>query len=249
MKKVLNVLVLVMLSLCLTGTADAKKIKLKWGSTSVGSGLYANTVTMAGIVNRAYPEEIDLTVVETGGFIENLARIKRKFIHLGPASAAAAYASYEGIIDYKKPNPVLRSMWGGFVTPIHIITSEKSGVTSFDKINDLPYAMNPGTTSGRMIELLYDALGIKPKYKLMGIAASVDAMKSGSVKGWFKAGFKDASILDLEATMEIQHPSHHQENERHHERKVSRSRTQHERPGGSLQGHTKGTAQFRVCGQ
>jgi hypothetical protein len=203
MKKVIFVLLTAALILGGGVAADAAKLKLKWGSTSVGSGLYANTVSMAGIVNRAYPNDIDLTVVETGGFIENLSRIERKFIHLGPASAAAAFASYQGIIDFKKPNPTLRSLWGGYVTPIHIITSKKSGVTTLEGLNGLPYAMNPGTTSGRIIELLFDALGIKPAYKLMGISASVDAMKSGSVQGWFKAGFKDAAILDLESAMEV----------------------------------------------
>ena len=63
--------------------------------------------------------------------------------------------------------------------------------------------MNPGTTSGRLIELLFDALDIKPNYRMIGIGASVDAMKSAVVVGWMKAGFKDASILDLESTMEI----------------------------------------------
>jgi TRAP transporter TAXI family solute receptor len=202
-KVVISGLLTAVLFLGAVGTVDAAKLKLKWGSTSVGSGLYANTVTMAGIVNRAYPNDIDLTVVETGGFIENLSRIERKFIHLGPASAAAAYASYQGIIDFKKPNPTLRSLWGGYVTPIHIITSKKSGITALEALNGVPYAMNPGTTSGRIIELFFDALGIKPNYKLMGISASVDAMKSGSVQGWFKAGFKDAAVLDLESAMEV----------------------------------------------
>ena len=203
MKRGMLVMWIAALVLCVCGTADAAKMKLKWGSTSVGSGLYANTVTMAGIVNRAYPNDVDLTVVETGGFIENLARIEKKFIHLGPASAAAAYASYQGIIDFKKPNPTLRSLWGGYVTPIHIITSKKSGITTLEGLNGVPYAMNPGTTSGRIIELFFDALGIKPAYKLMGISASVDAMKSGGVVGWFKAGFKDAAVLDLESAMEV----------------------------------------------
>jgi hypothetical protein len=63
--------------------------------------------------------------------------------------------------------------------------------------------MNPGTTSGRVIELYFDALGIKPNYKMMGLAASGDAMKAGVVDGWFKAGFKDAAIMDLESTMDI----------------------------------------------
>lgn len=178
--------------------------KIKWGATSVRSGLYANTVALGGVVNKAYPNEIQVTVVETGGFVENLARIQKKSVLLGPADAAAAYAAYKGIIDYTgKAIPDLRALWGGYVTPIHIVTSKKSGVTTLEGLNGLSFAMNPGTTSGRVMELFFDALGIKPNYKMMGLAASVDAMKAGVVDGWFKAGFKDAAVLDLESTMDI----------------------------------------------
>lgn len=178
--------------------------KLKWGATSVRSGLYANTVSLGGVVNKAYPNDLQVTVVETGGFVENLARIQKKSIQLGPADASAAYAAYKGIIDYKgKEMKDLRSLWGGYVTPIHIVTTKKSGVTTLEGLNGLDFAMNPGTTSGRVIELYFDALGIKPNYKMMGLAASVDAMKAGVVKGWFKAGFKDAAIMDLESTEDL----------------------------------------------
>jgi len=187
-----------------TAAGAAKKIKIKWGATSVRSGLYANTVALGGVVNKAYPGDIQVTVVETGGFVENLVRIHKGSILMGPASAAAAYAAYKGIIDFDgRPMPDLRSLWGGYVTPIHILTAKKSGVTTLEGLNGLSFAMNPGTTSGRVIELYFDALGIKPKYKMMGLAASVDALKSGVVDGWFKAGFKDAAILDLESTMDI----------------------------------------------
>lgn len=204
MKKFGIVLMCIVMVLCLVPSAHAKKLKLKWGATNVRSGLYANTVAMGGIVNQAYPGEIQVTVVETGGYVENLVRIQKKSCHLGPASAAAGYAAYKGIIDFKgKAMPDLRALWGGYVTPIHIVTSKKSGVTTVEGLNGLDFAMNPGTTSGRVIELLFDAIGVKPNYKLMGLGASVDAMKSGVVQGWFKAGFKDAAVLDLESTMDI----------------------------------------------
>jgi len=204
MKRLIFLVSILILSVALSGLAEAKKVYLKWGATSVRSGLYANTVSMAGIVNKAYPGEIEITVVETGGFIENLTRIQKKTIQLGPADAAAGYANYEGIIDYKgKPNKDLRTLWGGYITPIHIVTTQKSGADTIQKIHGLPFAMNPGTTSGRAIELFFDANGIKPDYKMMGIGASVDALKSGVAQGWFKAGFKDSAILDLESTMEI----------------------------------------------
>ena len=187
----------------LAGVVEAKT-SLKWGSTSVRSGLYANTVSMAGIVNKAYPGDIEITVVETGGYVENLVRIQKKSIHLGPADAAAGFANYEGIIDFKgRPNKDLRTLWGGYITPIHVLTTKKSGVTTFEGLNGLSFAMNPGTTSGRVIELFLEANGIKPNYKMMGLGASVDAMKAGVVQGWFKAGYKDSAILDLESTMDI----------------------------------------------
>lgn len=187
-----------------TSIAEAKKVFVKWGATSVRSGLYANTVAMASIVNKAYPGEVEVTVVETGGYLENLVRIQKKSIQMGPADAAAGYAAYEGIIDYKgKQIKDLRVLWGGYITPIHIVSTKKSGADTLQKLHNLPFASNPGTTSGRAIELFFDANGIKPLYKMMGIGASVDALKSGVVSGWYKAGFKDASILDLESSMDI----------------------------------------------
>ena len=203
MKKILVACLSLILALGFGTMAEAKTQKLKWGSTSTRSGLYANTVAMAGVVNQTY-SDIEMTVVETGGFVENLVRIQRKAVHLGPADAAAAFAAYSGIIDYeKKPLPDLRMLWGGYVTPIHIVTAKSSGVTRIEDIQGMDFAMNPGTTSGRLIELFFDAMGIKPNYKMMGLGASVDAMKAGVVKGWFKAGYKDAAIMDLESTMDI----------------------------------------------
>jgi uncharacterized protein len=204
MKKFAGLLFVLVAPLVILAGAVEAKTSLKWGSTSVRSGLYANTVSMAGVVNKAYPGDIVITVVETGGYIENLVRIQKKSIHLGPADAAAGFANYEGIIDFKgKPNKDLRTLWGGYITPIHVITTKKSGVTSFEGLNGLSFAMNPGTTSGRVIELFLEANGIKPAYKMMGLGASVDAMKAGVVDGWFKAGYKDSAILDLESTMDI----------------------------------------------
>jgi TRAP transporter TAXI family solute receptor len=185
--------------------AEGKMVRLKWGSTSVRSGFYPHTVVPVGVINKTYPKEIQITVVETGGYVENLARLQKRTILLGPAEVGAGYASYKGIMDFKgrRHNPNLRCLWGGYVTPIHIITSKKSGATTMDGLNGLRFAMNPGTTSGRLIEFFLEANQIKPAYKLMGLGASLDAMKAGTVQGWSKAGFKDAMILDIESTMDI----------------------------------------------
>ena len=197
-------LVLSLLVLASSSPAQAAAFRFKFGSTSVRSGLYANTVAMAGIINKACPGDVTVTVVETGGYVENLERLRRGTIHAGPASTGAAAASYLGILDWKgKPDKNLRTLWGGYFTPIHLVASKKSGITTVEGFKDRPFASNPGTTSGWHMEYFFDALNIKPTYKLMGLGASPDAMKSGVVEGWFKAGFKDAAVLDIEAAMEI----------------------------------------------
>lgn len=197
-------LTLFMFMLVFSKEVYGKKYYIKWGATSVRSGLYANTVAMAKAVNKSYPGEIEVVVVETGGFFENLSRLQRKAIHMGPADAAAGYANYYGIIDFQgKPNPNLRALWGGYITPIHIVVNAKEKINSVYDLNGVSFAMNPGTTSGRLIDLFFKALGIKPNYKMMGIGASVDAMKAGAVKAWFKAGYKDSAILELESAMDI----------------------------------------------
>ncbi len=184
--------------------AQAKRFHLKFGATSVRSGLYANTVAMAGIINKAYPGEIVVTVVETGGYTENLERLRRNSIHAGPASSGAGAASHLGILDWEgKPDRNLRILWGGYFTPIHLVASKKSGITTVEGFTGKNFAANPGTTSGWHIEYFLKTIDVKPSFKLMGLGASPDAMKSGVVDGWFKAGFKDAAILDIEAAMEI----------------------------------------------
>jgi TRAP transporter TAXI family solute receptor len=201
---IVGLLVLTFLVLSSSQLAEAKAFRFKLGATSVRSGLYANTVAMAGIINKAYPGEIMVTVVETGGYVENLERIRRGTIHAGPASTGAAAASYLGMLDWKgKPDKDLRTLWGGYFTPIHLVASKKSGITTVEGFAGKTFAMNPGTTSGWHMEYFLDAIGIKPNYKLMGLGASPDAMKAGVVDGWFKAGFKDAAVLDIEAAMEI----------------------------------------------
>lgn len=184
--------------------AKGKAYSLKFGSTSVRSGLYANTVAMAGVINKAYPNDILVTVVETGGYVENLERMRGGSVHAGPASTGAAAASYLGILDWQgKPDQKLRTLWGGYFTPIHLVASKKSGISTLEGFAGRPFAMNPGTTSGWHMEYFLKALDVKPDLKLMGLGASPDAMKAGVVDGWFKAGFKDAAVLDIEAAMEI----------------------------------------------
>lgn len=204
MKTICTAFICILVILSVSGSVDAKKIELKWGSTSAHSGLYDNTKSIRDIVNNRYKQKIAVTVIETEGFADNLMMINRKTIDLSSASAIEASAAYQGLMEFKnKPITDLRSLWGGYITPIHIITTVKSGVTSIAGLDGLAFAMNPKTSSGKLLNLFLGALGIKPAFKDFSIASSVDALKLGVVKVWYKAGYKDKAIVELEALMDI----------------------------------------------
>ena len=186
------------------GTVAGQQFDLKWGSTDSYSGLYANTTSIVSIVNQACPHDIAAKVIKTEGFADNLTKLKNKSIHIGPASTVEAYAAFRGMGEYKgNAIHVLRSLWGGYITPIHIIAGSESEIRSIDQIDGSTFAMNPGTTSGKLVGMFFDALEIKPDYKSYSITLSKEAMKSGAVKCWYKAGYKDDAIVELETLMDI----------------------------------------------
>ncbi len=61
-----------------------------------------------------------------------------------------------------KPHKELRVLWGGYFTPIHLVASKKSGITTVEGFTGRPFAMNPGTTSGWHMEYFFKAIDIKP---------------------------------------------------------------------------------------
>jgi len=183
---------------------EVEVVRLKYGSTAVRSGIYSIMVAVAGVVNEAYPGEIEITVVETGGYIENVERMRKGTLDMCGCSTGASAASYLGIMDWEdNPDPDLRSLWGGYFTPIHLMATAESNITTVEGFEGRPYAMNPGMTSGWHIDYFLKAIEVHPSYSLMGTGAAIDAMKAGTVDGWFKAGFKDASILEVEAVRDI----------------------------------------------
>lgn len=186
------------------GKVSGEPYSLKLGSTNAKSGLYTNTTSIVKIVNQTYPHHIAAAVIETKGFADNLTRLKSKSIHIAPAGIMEAYAAFHGIGEYAgSANSGLRSLWGGYITPIHIFAGSQNGIGTIAQIDGSAFAMNPGTSSGKLVEMFFNALEIKPDYKSYSIALSKEAMRSGAVKCWYKAGYKDDAIVELENFMAI----------------------------------------------
>jgi len=206
MRRWIVVVFCVMLAVLLTQpetgfTAD--KVKLRWGSTSTRSGFYAYFVALSKTVMKAYPE-LDITVVETGAGLDNLKRLRESTVHFGGLNSAVAYAQYAAVAEYKGKEKFskLRALYGGFVLPINIFVRADSDVYKLEDLNKKPFAHFPGSSADRLALFLFDANNVKPKLLPIGPAAS-DAIKSRRAIGSQRLGIGEASIMALQATVDL----------------------------------------------
>jgi len=81
--------------------AQTKEVRLKWGATSVRSNGYAHGVLVAKAVNQAYPGQITITVVETGGWVEKSEPNAAGLLENSPGNPVSAYAAYHGYLTLR----------------------------------------------------------------------------------------------------------------------------------------------------
>ncbi len=178
--------------------AQAKEIRIKWGTTSVRSSGYAHGVLFAKAVNQAYPGEIVITVVETGGWIENLSRMRIGLLKIAQVNPISAYTAYHGLFDFKdQKNPNIRMLAATAVTTHTFVAGKDTGITTIEQLHGRKMAMNPLTTSERLARLFLEANGISPEYKWGGTASNLEAMKAKTVDAWSRPGFRDGGITEL----------------------------------------------------
>jgi len=177
---------------------QAKETRIKWGATSVRSSGYAHGVLFAKAVNKTYPGQITITVVETGGWVENLSRMRLGLLQLAQVNPISAYTAYHGLYDFKdQKNPNIRMLAATAVTTFTFIAGKDSGITTIEGLHGRKMAMNPLTTSERLGRLFLEANGIKPDYKWGGTASNLEAMKARTVDTWSRPAFRDGAIAEL----------------------------------------------------
>lgn len=182
-----------------------KAIRLKWGALPARVGSFTYVATLCRTVNDDLSGRISITPVQTGGFIENIFRLKKKTVHCALTHNLAAYASYKSIADFKgKGSDRIRGLWGGYRAPILQVAIKGRGIKSIYDLNGKPYVFSPSSSSGRITKMFLESLGVQPDYKMMGIASGIDAMKAGSVDAFYRIGPLDSSILEVQSTMEIE---------------------------------------------
>jgi TRAP transporter TAXI family solute receptor len=203
--KWVTVTVVLLLVVFIAGDVLAgKATRIKWGGVSPRIGSFAYLATLCRTVNQELKGEVILSPMETGGFLDNILRLRKGLVQCGLTHNLAAYACYMGMADFKgKKGDKLRGLWGGYVAPVLQVAIKGRGINSIYDLHGKPYVMSPGTTGGRLSGMFLESLGIKPDYKLMGISSGIDAMKAGSVDAFYRIGPLDSSILEIQSTMDV----------------------------------------------
>lgn len=178
--------------------------RLLMGATSTSSGMYTYMVAASSAINTL--PDLNVTVAETGGTVDNLKRLQRGDLDFALIASDKTGESYKGtgaLDGFKNPN--LRVLWFWSAYPWNIVVSEKSNITTLaglDKKNFSPGGR--GTATEKTMENMFDFLGIKPEYYRAGMADAVNAMKDRRIVGLVKAGAPPSStVQNIGASMPV----------------------------------------------
>ncbi len=206
-KWTLALLVFTIAGLGMAGSAMAVD-KILLGSTATTSSHYTYTVSAGQAINKTMGENINITVVATGGAVDNLARIDRGQLNAGIGTWDTFLQAYRGLGKYKdKAMPKIRALWLYSSNVQNYVVREDSGAKTLDDLTGKKICPGlRGSATEQLVEQLLDKVGVKPDYFRGSLSDAVAAVKDNRIAGYVKAGAGlelDASTKELKAFTKI----------------------------------------------
>ncbi|MCG8543007.1 MAG: TAXI family TRAP transporter solute-binding subunit [Alphaproteobacteria bacterium] len=182
--------------------------RISFGTTRTQSSVYAYGVAAAKAINTISGDKINVTVVATGGAVDNLARLSRKQIQMGLGNMATVYQQYKGLGKFKgKAAPTLRGLWTYQTSRQAFIVRKDSGVTEISQLTGKKWtAGQRGSGTENLVTQVLTAIGVKPDYYRATLADALKAIKDRRSIGYAKAmqgKSLDATSRELDATIGI----------------------------------------------
>ncbi len=198
---------LLAMGLMSAGTANATD-RISYGSTAIKSSHYTYAVSAAKAINTISADKLNVTVIATGGAVDNLSRIDRKQIQLALGSHESVYQAYKGLGKFKgKAMPDLRSLWIHAPAVMAWVVRADSGINKLEDLNGKVFtAGQRGSGTEQLAIQMLEALDIKPEFFPATLGDAVAAVKDGRNNGYVKAGSSnslDGSTLELSALTPI----------------------------------------------
>ncbi|MBW1944644.1 MAG: TAXI family TRAP transporter solute-binding subunit [Deltaproteobacteria bacterium] len=172
--------------------------KLLCGSTATTSSHYVYTVSAGKAINTMSGDKVNVTVVATGGAVDNLERINRGQLNMGIGTWATFYQAYNGIGKYKgKARPKMRALWLYSSNTQNYVVRADSGIKDLEGLTDKKFCPGlRGSATEQLVQQLLETIAVKPDYFRASLADAVAAVKDNRIAGYVKAG----AGLDLDGT-------------------------------------------------
>ncbi len=186
------------------GAAD----RIAFGSTAIGSIHYTYAVAAAKAINTHAGDKVNVTVLTTGGAVDNLARLERGQINFGLGTFATIYQAYKGLAKFTgNPAPKLRILWVHSASMQFYVVRNDSGVKTLNDLTGKKFtAGQRGSATENLVQQILAAVDVKPDYFVATLADATDAVKDSRSIGYAKAGSRtslDGTTLELRALTPI----------------------------------------------
>jgi TRAP transporter TAXI family solute receptor len=175
-----------LLSVAIPGYAQER---IAYGTTRTQSSTYTYAVAAAKSINTVSGDKVSVTVISTGGAVDNLGRMSKGQIKLGLGNMASVYQAYNGIGKFKgKKMGKLRGLWLYQRSIQPYIVRQDSGIDTLEGLQGKSWSAGQrGSATASIVSQTLDVLNIKPDYYNASLSDALKAIKDGRSVGYVKA--------------------------------------------------------------
>lgn len=183
-------------------TAQAET-RLAFGATNSQSAHYAYFASLAKIVNSAYPDSYQASVVETGATVDNLKRMAREQLDIGLITTSTLYQAYNGIKSFDGRPVESKLLWAYSLAPQNVVVRQDSGIEKLADIDGKNFGpgMRGSSTEATSLEV-FELLEISPDWVRGTNGEQANAIKDDRSEGFIKSAVGtsfDALTTDIAA--------------------------------------------------
>lgn len=190
-----------------SGAAQAET-RLAFGATNSQSAHYAYFAALSKIINDAYPDTYQASVVETGATVDNLKRMARGQLDIGLITTSSLYHAYNGVKAFDGRAIESKLLWAYSLAPQNVVVRRDAGITELAGLAGEKFGpgMRGSSTEATALEV-FDLLKIEPNWVRGTNGEQANAIKDDRSQGFVKSAVGttfDALTTDIAAFTPLQ---------------------------------------------
>lgn len=188
--------------------APAMAQQISIAATGQTSSYYGYHAAVAQVIQSEFPD-ISVTVMETGGSVENLRLLQRGQADWGQFVEPTFYQDYAGVgaAEGNDPQSDLRFLWSIATIALYNVVDAKADVASMGDLTGKAYgAGSSGSLTEKITADLMSIAGSEAEMMRGGYGDLTAAMKDGRLLGFTKSGSltsQDATVMDVQASLPL----------------------------------------------